>query len=307
MSIASESIESFTASDGASLRFGISRHRDSTSAVVMLHGMASNMTRWSEFVANTSLTEQFTVIRLDLRGHAGSVYRGRIDLERWCHDIAEYLQAQNISQVVLVGHCLGANLATHFCAHYREMTKGVVLIEPIVRQALVGVLARAAKWRPALAALIAMVRALNALGLYRRTLAPLDLAQLDEQTRQIMAEHHGEFLKERYGSVRQDLRQVPTAVYLQDLLAVTAQMPEQGLGNTPALAMLASQSTFTDRDKTLAWLAEQQNCLIESVQAIHWIPTEQPQQMRELIENWCTGLNQPARVQEAHPHQLDQQ
>jgi len=296
MSRAIESIEHFTATDGASLRYGIWRAPASNTAVLLLHGMASNMTRWSEFVRQTNLGVDFNVIRMDLRGHAGSVYRGRIDLQRWTADMIELMHKEGVDQVVLVGHCLGANLAVHFSAAHPQITSGVVLIEPIVKQALVGVLARAARYRPLLVALVPLLRATAKLGLYRRTLAPLDLEQLDQQTREAMAENEGEFPQNRYGSVREDLRQIPLVVYLQDLLAVTAPMPEQGLGNTPALAMLATESTFTDRQQTLVWLGEQHNCKIESVPAAHWIPTEQPALMRELIEDWCRTLtSNPSR------------
>jgi len=32
------------------------------------------------------------------------------------------------------------------------------------------------------------------------------------------------------------------------------------------------------------------NLTLERIAALHWIPTEQPQQMREAIERWCERL-----------------
>src|SRR2546422_2121475 len=41
------------------------------------HGLGSNLTRWSEFVANTSLRADWDILRPDLRGHGGSLDRDR--------------------------------------------------------------------------------------------------------------------------------------------------------------------------------------------------------------------------------------
>ena len=45
--------------------------------LVLLHGLASNSTRWWHFAANTRLREGWKLLRPDLRGHAGSSDRGR--------------------------------------------------------------------------------------------------------------------------------------------------------------------------------------------------------------------------------------
>jgi len=39
---------------------------------LLLHGLASNMSRWTEFVARTTLAQERDVIRVDLRGHGDS-------------------------------------------------------------------------------------------------------------------------------------------------------------------------------------------------------------------------------------------
>ena len=79
--------------------------------VVLLHGLASNATRWSELVAHTSLRADWDLLRLDLRGNGASVWRGRLGMREWCADLAEILDAEGCARGVLVGHCLGANVA----------------------------------------------------------------------------------------------------------------------------------------------------------------------------------------------------
>ena len=79
-----------------------------------MHGLASNSTRWSEFVATTSLREDWDILRLDLRGQGASVHRGRMGMDVWCDDLAAIVNAEPHETVVVVGHCLGANIALEF-------------------------------------------------------------------------------------------------------------------------------------------------------------------------------------------------
>jgi hypothetical protein len=37
------------------------------------------------------------------------------------------------------------------------------------------------------------------------------------------------------------------------------------------------------------------NCAIVKLDAHHWIPTERPDEMRRLIEEWCAGLDSASR------------
>ena len=276
--------------DGAVITYLACRASGAQGTLVLLHGMASNMTRWSEFVQNTKLRQSWHLIRLDLRGHGQSIDRGKISLRRWGEDIAEILNAEALGKVVLVGHCMGANLAIDFAHHHQELTQGVVLIEPIFRHTLRGSLRRVSDLRPLVQGLASLSRLLASCGIYRRHLPQLDLQQLDAHTRALMAQYDQDFPSDRYGSVREDLRYVPFVVYLQDLLAVTAELPLDALNNIPVLAMLCTGTGFTDRDATLACLHRLSHCQIENVPAAHWIPTEQPVLMRELIEQWCQTL-----------------
>ena len=82
-------------------------------ALVLLHGLASNLTRWSEFVEHSALRGRHDLIRIDLRGHGGSDVGGKIGLEVWADDLAAVLDQERHEQAILVGHSLGAQLALH--------------------------------------------------------------------------------------------------------------------------------------------------------------------------------------------------
>jgi len=258
--------------------------------LLLIHGAASNMTRWSEFVERTVLTATHDIIRLDLRGHGRSLYRGRIGLEIWCDDIAAVLRQEGRQRAILAGHCLGANVALMFAARYPQQTSGVVLVEPMLRQALIGKLHRLSRMALPVKAVIAMIRMLNRVGIYRRHLQALDLYELDKTYRARLAEPGGsEFLVRRYASPWHDLKIMPSANFLQDLLEVIRPLPLDRL-RAPFLALLSTGRTFVDPEITAVVLSGLPRGEIHSLDAKHWIPTEQSQAMRDMIEAWVASL-----------------
>ena len=82
------------AADGAVLAYRLWRPGPPRQILVLLHGLASNMTRWSEFVARTTLRDSWDLLRVDLRGQGLSVHRGRIGMAEWCGDLAAILDAE---------------------------------------------------------------------------------------------------------------------------------------------------------------------------------------------------------------------
>jgi pimeloyl-ACP methyl ester carboxylesterase len=276
--------------DGVTIAYRASRVAAPRGTLVLLHGLASNLTRWSEFVATTRLAQDWNMLRLDLRGHAGSLYRGRVGMDEWCADIAALLRAEDARRAVLVGHCLGANLALWFAQRMPQAVAGLVLIEPMFRPALRGPLATVAALRPMLALLAPALRALAALGLHRRRLEALDLAALDREARAAMARPGGGFPGLRYASPLEDLKSVPLSVYLQDLLAVTGPLPDLAGVAAPALALISAGATFGDPEIAARLLARLPHREVARLAAQHWIPAEQPQAMIALVERWCERL-----------------
>jgi hypothetical protein len=60
------------------------------------------------------------------------------------------------------------------------------------------------------------------------------------------------------------------------------------------LALIASGEHFTDPLLVEHALAALPQLTPKRIEALHWIPTEQPQAMRSAIEQWCESL--PARA-----------
>jgi pimeloyl-ACP methyl ester carboxylesterase len=276
--------------DGATVAYRLWQPGVPRRLLVLLHGVGSNMTRWTEFVGRTTLRDSWDLLRLDLRGHGLSLHRGPIGMAEWCADLAGVLAAEGYSRAVIAGHCLGAGIATEFAVRHPGRAAGLILIEPVFWQALTGGMRRLARVRPLFVLLARLVLALNALGVHRWRLAPLDLEALDRETRALMAEAGSTEALARYASPLLDLRTTATAVYLQDLIALTGPTPELEAIRAPALALVTPRGDFTDPAVTLRLVERLGDCRVVSLQARHWIPTEQPEAMRETIEAWCLAL-----------------
>ncbi len=292
-----ESARSLTAPDGAVIAYRLWRSGPARRVLVLLHGVGSNMTRWSEFVARTTLKDSWDLLRLDLRGHGRSVHRGRTGMAEWCADLAAILAAEGYPRAVVAGHCLGANIAVEFAARHPGMAEGLILIEPMFRAALTGGMRRVATLRPLFLPVARLIRALNALGVHRRRVAPLDLEALDRETRAaIAATGTPDALVKRYASPWLDLRTTPSGVYLATLIAVTGWPPDLSAIRIPVLVLLSTTSTFSDPAITQQLLARLERCRVVTLAARHWIPTEEPEAMRRAVEDCCAELPDGGRV-----------
>jgi pimeloyl-ACP methyl ester carboxylesterase len=287
-----EHVRTITRDDGATVAYRVTpaRVRAPGRAVVLLHGLASNLTRWSEFVEHTALADRWDLLRVDLRGHGDSPTTGAIGLELWCDDLAAMLDAEGHPRAVLVGHSLGAQVALHFAVRHVARAAGLALIDPVFREALRG------KWRllaaagPALQAAAAVVRAANAVGLRRRQLPRLDLRALDEMARRALGSRQAEaeFIR-RYSSTCADLRTFRTAHYLQELVEMFRPVPLESIAAC-ALVLLSAGGTFADPDAMLRCLQRLPRAEIRRIDCHHWPLTERPAEVRQAIEDWCARL-----------------
>lgn len=286
-----DSLRTLTARDGATIAYRLWQAGRRRPVLVLLHGVASNMTRWSEFVSRTTLKDSWDLLRLDLRGQGASLHRGRIGMAEWCADLVAILDAESYPRAVMAGHCLGANIALAFGAHHPRRTSGLILIEPMLPQALTGSMRKLAQVRPLFSPAVWLIRALNGLGIHRSRLTSLDLEELDRRTRAAIAAGgaSGRLLKE-YASPWLDLRTTASGAYLQALIAVTRRLPDLATIRIPVLALLSAGSTFSDSRLTRERLTTMAACTIVTLDARHWIPTEQPEAMRRAVEEWCRGM-----------------
>lgn len=280
--------------DGATLAYSIAPAHAAAPGrppVLLLHGLASNRTRWTEFAAATNLPQRFDVLRIDLRGHGDSTTSAALTLERWCDDLAQLLAARGDARAIVIGHSLGAQVALAFAAHHRARCAAIGLIDPVFRAALSGRWRTIAALGPLFVVLAAIVRAANRLGLRRRVVVPYDLQALDRIARRALgsAEAERAFIRE-YSSTRADLQHFRTANYLQDLAEMFRPTPALQSIAVPVLALLSSGATFADPQAMARLLATLPDHRLVWIDCHHWPLTERPAEVRLAIERWCAAL-----------------
>ena len=259
---------------------------------LLLHGLASNMTRWTEFVGRTTLAQERDLIRVDLRGHGDSPTRGRIGLELWSDDLLALLDAQGARRAMLIGHSLGAQVALACAARAPARVAALVLIDPVFRPALRGRWKWLARAAPLLVAAAAIVRGLNALGLRRRSVPALDLQALDERARASLGspEAEAEFIR-RYSSTRADLRTFRTAHYLRELVEMFRPLAGPESIAAPTLVLLSSGATFADLAAMRRIAARFPRGEVRTIDCHHWPLTERPDEVRQMIESWGAAVD----------------
>lgn len=273
--------------DGAAVYYRVWRAERPRGLVVLLHGMASNLTRWSEFLEHTSLKNDWDILRLDLRGHGESLTRGKIGMKVWSEDLAAILDAEGCERAVLIGHSLGAHLALKFAARFPTRTHALVLIDPVFPQALRGRMRIARLFRPLFYLAANLVRALNALGLRRRDFPRRDLRILDEQVRmELLQAGNGRAFVQRYSSPTADMKFIPVSHYVQEIGEMLQPLPPLARIDTPLLVLLSRGLTYTDPGTTAQLLRTAPAAEYETIDAYHWPLTEQPDQVRATIERW---------------------
>lgn len=275
--------------DGVLLGYRLQRcGRPAAPVLVMLHGLASNLTRWSEFVGQTRLREDWDLLQLDLRGHGSSLGRGVLTRQVWCDDVQAVLSAEGYPRAVLAGHSLGAQVVLAYASQYPERCAGLILIDPVMPTALRGGLRWARRMRPVLRLAAWLSRVLNGCGLGRRAFPARDLQGLDQQTRRAMVEA-GADIARLYTNPWVDLRYLPLANYLQDLCEVTRPLPDLRAIDVPVLVLLSSGNNVIERGQTLQQIAALPQVAVQTLDAQHWLLTERPVEARQAIEQWCAS------------------
>ena len=267
--------------------YRLSCQQQSKPLITLIHGLASNCTRFSEFIEYTQLKETWDILRVDLRGHGESMYRGEYSRKIWIDDLNLVMQTERYQQSVFMGHSLGAQVGITYADMFPERTRGLILIDPVFPENLQGRLRNAKKYRYALIMLRLLLRALNKVGVKRWRIPRRDLRALDEMTRETLAQSPELTLAELYTNPFADFKYIPLANYLQDINEVIQPLPELEMINVPVLVLLSGGASISSFDETKKIIDRFPQAQIEVVEADHWLLTEKPEETRHIIEKWC--------------------
>lgn len=257
--------------------------------LILIHGVASNLTRWTEFLQDTSLAPRCRIVRLDLRGHARSQTDLGVGMEAWCQDLVALFDEENIASAVIVGHSLGAQVALNTAYRFPERTAGLVLIDPVVPSALSGFKSLGPRLRWLFSLLADGISLLRRLGLGRRRFVIRDLYEMDQQTRRFLNHDPDTDLAALYHSPRVDMKFIPLSNYIRDMCEVLRPLPPLEQIQVPTLALLARDPSISTVEGNRQAIERMPSITTEIIDADHWPLTEKPVETREAIERWCTA------------------
>jgi len=270
--------------------YRILRNHTPRPLLVMIHGLASNNTRWSEFVDHTVLAQDNDLLRIDLRGHGDSMFRGHITMADWVDDLAAILRCEGYDKATIMGHSLGAQVGMHFYARYPSYVTAMIMIDPVFPDNLSGRLLKAKKLRLFVWLAVRLLWIVNGLGLRRKKFPSRDMRALDERTRAILDNNPDIKIGDLYTNPFIDLEFMPVSNYMQDMLEVVKSVPPLENINVPVLVLLSSGASISNPVKNQAMINRMPIVEVVSITASHWLLTEKPREAREAIEKWYLGL-----------------
>lgn len=273
--------------NGNTIGYRLSSQQQSKPLITLIHGLASNCTRFSEFIEFTKLKESWDLLRIDLCGHGESMCRDHYSRESWIRDLNQVMATERYQQSVFMGHSLGAQIAIAYANEHPERTRGLILIDPVFPENLHGRLSQAKRYRYFLGFIRLILRGLNKIGFKRWRIPKRDLRALDEATRETLAKNPELTISDLYTNPFADFKYIPLANYLQDINEVVKPLPPLEVIKVPVLVLLSGGASISSFDETKKIIERFPDACIEVVEADHWLLTEKPEETRNIIEKWC--------------------
>ena len=97
--------------------------------VVFVHGLTSFRQTWDP--VTTLLAEEFTCVRLDLRGHGASAHAADYSMVSLAGDVRALVEEVALGEPAIVGHSLGASVAAVYAAVHGA--RAVVCVDQSLR------------------------------------------------------------------------------------------------------------------------------------------------------------------------------
>jgi esterase len=282
---------------GQTVAYYLRASQQPQATLMCLHGLASNASRWYEYLSNSQLKQHCHLLAMDLRGHGRAMTYRHYSRADWREDLGLVLQ-QFALPGYLIGHSMGAQIALDYASQYPAQLGGMILIDPIFPQALTGKLRRVARLRLLLRLATAIMRLPYRLGWRKRSYRYRDLHQLDRQTREFLAANPEKGIADLYMDPFADLEFMPLLNYLQDLYEVTRPLPALASIATPILVLLSTGASTSHVDTNQEILSVLPDCQIKTIDADHWLLTERPEQARAVMDGWIQSQLDAAKARQ---------
>lgn len=95
--------------------------------LLILHGLFGQLDNWGTL--GNRFAENFTVHLLDARNHGRSFHSAEMSHELMAEDLLNYIEAQKIDSVDLIGHSLGGKAAMYFALEHPTKLKHLLVAD----------------------------------------------------------------------------------------------------------------------------------------------------------------------------------
>ncbi|MEI7596239.1 MAG: alpha/beta hydrolase [Bacteroidota bacterium] len=98
--------------------------------VILLHGFTESLNIWDDY--SVELTKTNKLLRIDLPGHGKSDCIGDVQtMEEMAELVNSICEAENLNQMIMIGHSMGGYVMLAFAEKYAEKLKGFGLFHSI--------------------------------------------------------------------------------------------------------------------------------------------------------------------------------
>ncbi len=121
--------KSITSIDQVRINYEVAGDPQAKDCVVLLHGLGGCLRAFDDLVPQ--LSDRYKIISIDLRAHGQSqrpARKSQYHLNYFLSDVIAVLQAEQIIQPIVIGHCFGGIIAMALATSYPSLIKKLILI-----------------------------------------------------------------------------------------------------------------------------------------------------------------------------------
>lgn len=109
-----------------------SKKTGSTAAIVLLHGISSGSLSWIKQLTDPMLTDRYRLLAWDAPGYGNSddLITQQPTAAIYAEVLNQLIEEQQLERPILLGHSLGAIIASAYAARYPQRLAGLILANP---------------------------------------------------------------------------------------------------------------------------------------------------------------------------------
>ncbi|GLU51951.1 alpha/beta fold hydrolase [Dyadobacter frigoris] len=97
-------------------------------ALIILHGVFGFLDNWLT-IGKTISEQGFVVYLVDQRHHGRSPHEGSLDFPTLAEDLKEFLEQQNLTSAILLGHSMGGKTVMEYAVRYPDTFEKLVIVD----------------------------------------------------------------------------------------------------------------------------------------------------------------------------------